>query len=333
MFKNKFFQIYVTCPASFRTGGVELLHQLVYTLNQLGANATIAYTNIPRGEDPTNTAYKKYVDRYVSFSEIKDESSTLVIISEHQVELVSGFIKAEVAVWWLSVDNYQKVYNPLIAFKLLGAKGVVWYFKHARWRYRVSKINKVVKYNLAQSYYAIDFLNNNGFLNVDYLSDYINTDYLQVTLDKKDPRNNVVLYNPKKGKKFSNYLKTLDKNIQWVPLINLTNQQVRELLLTSKVYIDFGNHPGKDRFPREAAICGCCVITDRRGSAKYYKDVPILDRYKYEDKRQYGSEILQCVRYCFNNYESCFDDFSDYRAMIAREKKQFENDVKRVFFD
>ena len=29
---------------------------------------------------------------------------------------------------------------------------------------------------------------------------------------------------------------------------NLTTKQVKELLLKSKVYIDFGNHPGKDRY-------------------------------------------------------------------------------------
>lgn len=26
----------------------------------------------------------------------------------------------------------------------------------------------------------------------------------------------------------------------------------------AKVYIDFGFHPGKDRIPREAVMCGAC---------------------------------------------------------------------------
>lgn len=329
MLKN-YKKIYIVCPASSRTGGLELLHQLTYVLNLYRVNAIIAYTNI-RNDTPTNPAYKKYVNDYVSFDEIEDEKNILVIISEHQVELMTVFKKADVAIWWLSVDNYLKVYDPIVAFKLLGFKGIAWYVKRGRWKYRISRIKTKVKYNFAQSYYAVDFLEHNGFSNIDYLSDYINTDYLNVKMDKTLPRNNVVLYNPKKGAKFSKYLISLDSNIKWIPLINLTNNQVKELLMSSKVYVDFGNHPGKDRFPREAAMCGCCVITDRRGSAAYYHDVTIDNRYKFEDKKELGKDILKCIRYCFDNYDTCVNDFDDYRNRILHEEEQFHSDVKRIF--
>ena len=49
----------------------------------------------------------------------------------------------------------------------------------------------------------------------------------------------------------------------------MTPEQVVDLMSESKVYIDFGNHPGKDRIPREAVINGCCVITGVRGSARF----------------------------------------------------------------
>ena len=40
--------------------------------------------------------------------------------------------------------------------------------------------------------------------------------------------------------------------------------------------MDFGFHPGQDRLPREAALLKNCIITNREGSAAFYKDVPIL---------------------------------------------------------
>ena len=333
MFKNKFEKVYVVCPAAKKTGGLELLHQLVFTLNAIGVNSTIAYTTIKKNEEPTNEAYKKYVTEYIPFEKIEDNEKYLVIISEHQIELMNGFKKAEVAIWWLSVDNYQKVYEPFKAYKLLGLKGIAWYVKHCRWQYRVSKIKKEIKYNLAQSFYAIDYLKNNGFSNIVYLSDYINTDYLNVKINKNKVREDIVLYNPKKGKKFSDYLISLDSSIKWIPLIDLNNEQVKELLLSSKVYVDFGNHPGKDRFPREAAMCGCCVITDKKGSAKFYEDVSISNKYKFEDKKKYGEAILNCIRYCFDNYEICFEDFNDYRNIILCEKEKFVKDVKEIFLN
>lgn len=332
MFKNKFRKVYVVCPAHNRTGGLELLHQLVFTLNKFGADASIAYTNI-NSSNPINEAYKKYVDSYVEFSKIKDSSENLVIISEHQVELMDNFSNAEVAIWWLSVDNYQKVYDYKVAYKLLGIKGVAWYIKNKRWKYKIKKINKKINYNFAQSYYAIDFLEKNNFKNIYFLSDYINSDYLNVKINGDEVRQNNVLYNPKKGLKFTNYLKKLDSTINWIPLINLTNSQVRDLLLISKVYIDFGNHPGKDRFPREAAICGCCVITGKKGSAGYFDDVPILPKYKFDDSKINAESIIEKIHYCLENYNESSEEFYEYRKMIANEEKKFNSDVKGIFID
>ena len=44
------------------------------------------------------------------------------------------------------------------------------------------------------------------------------------------------------------------QDLRWVPLIGMTTEEMRSCMSKSKVYIDFGNHPGKDRIPREAAI-------------------------------------------------------------------------------
>ena len=109
-----------------------------------------------------------------------------------------------------------------------------------------------------------------------------------------------MLYNPKKGIEFTRQLIEAAPDLNWVPLENMSNEEVRGKLKTSKVYIDFGDHPGKDRFPREAAISGCCVITGKRGSAAY-DDVPIPE------------------------------DFDGYRSTIKAEKNKFIEDVRSIF--
>ena len=43
-------------------------------------------------------------------------------------------------------------------------------------------------------------------------------------------------------------------DFNFVPLINLNNDEIINTLSKSKIYIDIGSHPGKDRLPREAAL-------------------------------------------------------------------------------
>ena len=142
---------------------------------------------------------------------------------------------------------------------------------------------------------------------------------------------NKILYNPKKGYRFTKEIMKKAKELEWVPIQNLTTWQVKELLLQSKVYIDFGNHPGKDRFPREAAMCGCIVITGRRGSAKFYNDVPIDDKFKFKDSKKNIEKIVTKVRECLDNYDTQIKEFHDYRKYIRNEKEQFNKDVDTVF--
>ena len=151
-------------------------------------------------------------------------------------------------------------------------------------------------------------------------------------MDLKHPRENIVLYNPKKGLNFTK--KIIEKSpswIKWVPLINMSNDEVYQNLISGKVYIDFGNHPGKDRFPREAAISGCCILTDRKGAAAYQKDVPILEKYKFNDNKKNIPNIVNQIEYCLNNYQEAIKDFDSYRDFIRQEKDIFKKDIIRLF--
>lgn len=105
-------------------------------------------------------------------------------------------------------------------------------------------------------------------------------------------------------------------DLTWIPIENLTTEGVKNLLCESMVYIDFGNHPGKDRFPREAAICGCCIITGKRGSAKYFEDIPISDYYKFDEDESLIPQIIDKIRFCLTNFEEESLNFKEYKDFI-----------------
>jgi len=114
-------------------------------------------------------------------------------------------------------------------------------------------------------------------------------------------------------------------------IINMTRKEVIETLQRAKVYMDFGNHPGKDRLPRESAILGCCVITGKRGSARYFEDVPIPEQYKFEDKEESIPTIVERIRDCLENFEERYKDFDYFRQVIREEPKKFLEDLKKIF--
>jgi len=103
-------------------------------------------------------------------------------------------------------------------------------------------------------------------------------------------------------------------------------------LLSSKVYIDFGNHPGKDRFPREAAICGCCVITGLQGSAGNEVDVNIPKTYKFDQKFNSSVEnVIQLIKDILSDYDSHCKEFTKYKENIRSEKRKFLKEIKSIF--
>jgi len=102
-------------------------------------------------------------------------------------------------------------------------------------------------------------------------------------------------------------------------------------LRKSKLYIDFGNHPGKDRFPREAVASGCCIITGKKGAARNEIDIPIKDCYKFNDIQSEIPEIVKKINYIMSNYNSCICDFNSYKEIIKMEKEIFNSDVESIF--
>ena len=98
-------------------------------------------------------------------------------------------------------------------------------------------------------------------------------------------------------------------------------------MCSSKVYIDFGNHPGKDRIPREAATCGCLIVTGTKGAAANDYDVCIPRKYKFDDKDENISKIVAQIQDLLENYSNYRKDYDLYRKSILSEEDTFEKEI------
>ncbi len=322
-------KVYVCCPGNAMTAGPEAIHQLVADLNRLGQSASVVY--FPFEQDfSTVPAYQKYkapISKYI------DEEGSLVIFPEIVTTYAFKVRKAKVAIWWMSVNNFTcQRYGYVWRDKLRYFK---YFLKGLRPLGGVQSLKRFM--HLAQSNYAMEFLKKNG-IDGQLLSDpipvYTGDEYLASLGDKyaQTKRANIILYNPHKGASITNRLMRKYPNWIFKPLEGYNREQLADIFLSSKVYIDFGHHPGKDRLPREAAIHGCCVITGKNGSAENSLDVNIPDECKFsEHDSSFEEKVGLLVEDMFHNFNKHFLNFSTYRTTISSEQKQFDLQIKRVF--
>ncbi len=143
-------------------------------------------------------------------------------------------------------------------------------------------------------------------------------------------KGNAVCYNPLKGLEMTKKIISELKEVEFIPLTKMTEKEVLETLCQSKVYIDFGHHPGKDRIPREAAMCGNCIVTSSdKGASAFNEDMPIPDHYKFTEAEI--EEICSCILDCLKNYDQKIIDFEPYRQIIRNQKKEFNRQVRWLF--
>lgn len=288
-------KVYINIPAQAIAGGVESLYQLADAINNIGGTSIVLWDNHHNSQIPEK--YKHY--NIQSSLEVEDISENWIIYPEVWTEKLDIYKNMKKGIWWLSVDNnhnkFQEFYNSNIT-------------------------------HFYQSFYALDFLLKKGVEKYLPLFDYIPFKYTDSIFDITQKRN-IVTYNPVKGIEITNKIKTENPNIEFVPIVNMTEEQIIDLLKISKIYIDFGHHPGRDRIPREAAVLGNCVITNNQGSAGFYNDIPINKTYKFNDIDNIG----EIINNCFNNFENMINEQLIYRSNIKNQKEQLYNLCKQYF--
>jgi hypothetical protein len=309
--------IYVLCPGGIQTGGPELLHQLVLTLNSVGREAYIVYY-------PTNQVWhtpEVYIRYQCQQAEnIPDEKKVVVIVPETLPSFLDGFKYATCVIWWLSVDNYRGNLDTSRYIKIWLKKSLVHGFK-----------SRADILHLFQSEYAKVFVKKRFNANGEMLSDYLADEYLLDTNKASKNRIDMVVYNPLKGAKFTQKIRQALPSVTWKPLEKMTRAQVRETLESAKVYIDFGTHPGKDRIPREAAMSGCVVVVGKRGSACFDEDVAIVETYKYAVRSNTVSAITSQICAIIADYSHHYEAQNFYRETIQAEPNLFKQQVIKLF--
>ena len=327
---------YIPAPSNSVTGGQECLHQLCDSLNKSGKNAFIVY--YPDVYSPIPDVYKKYQVQVEV--EIKDLESNTIILHESQFDRLFDFKNIKVIFWWLSVDNFFKssmrylsivdyIRNcPNLLLKAIAVKLYYIFIRHKNILNRqlsISQLKYKSNLNLCQSVYAEKFLRNNGFDNLFQLNDYINSEF---KIFDNTSRDNIILYNPKKGYEFQKFLIQKFPSYNWVPVINMNYSQISELMNRAKIYVDFGNHPGRDKIPREAVAAGLCIVTGIHGSAFYYGDIPISDMYKFDQNNFDSARFKVVIDGLLENYSDEKENFKVYRTMVSDSESLFHRQVK-----
>jgi len=339
---KRYSKIYIHTPCNFATGGVELLHQLAHYLRNNGVDAfTVLFGN---GPHTIHSEYLKYNVCCVEADSIENSSDCLEIYTENMGEaLLANDRKTDKFMWWLSVDNFYKLSNDRICLwdlyiwnkqlwreELKYRVNLSLYYRRNEFKNKVGLLEfkkKCVCFGY-QCEYIHKHLEKAGIKNAVPLSDYINSDF---SIVHKTVREDIVLYNPSKGMEFTQKLISFAPAINWVPIVGYDRKSLYELLSRSKLYIDFGNHPGKDRLPRECAMMGCCIITGMKGSAAYQSDVDIPSEYKFDESTSSVYEIVEKIRFVVDNYEEYKKHFDNYRQRILKEKAVFEIEVTKLF--
>jgi hypothetical protein len=305
------------------TGGAELIHQLSDVLLTAGLPARLLYYPFDRAHDP-HPAVAGYKTHIIGKSEVAADA--VMVFPEISTYRIAQFPGRRIVLWWLSVDNY------------FGSRRTRYWLRNglAPWDYldmaRPRQRDRI-SHHLYQSEYARLFLEGIGASNTAYLGDFINQAFLQaggdVDLANKE---DIVIYNPAKGLEVTRRLLARLPPGVGVPITGMTRAEVMRLMARAKVYIDFGHHPGQDRIPREAATFGCCVITNRRGSAANPVDIPIPDAYKIaETAPNFIEQTARLIDDIFTHFPHRHADFAAYREMIRRQKARFEEDAVDFF--
>lgn len=334
---GRFKKVYVLAPAGKTTGGVELAHQLVDALTVFGQEAYVVYVDkdgpAPGTEVPQ--MYRKY--RVHVSDTVEDSPDNMLVLPEVYFDYLYRFPAIRIACWWMSVDNhyYSACLSDMLRFPwgLRDRLSLLYRYLRGDVHFRNSladlrrQSDRIVHFY--QSAYALDHLTSKGFRNVVPMSDYIHPDLF---VSSRVPKEDLILYNPKKGKKYVEMLQERLPDYTFIPLQGFSREQLNKVFDRAKLYVDFGPFPGKDRIPREAVLHGCCLMTARFGASAYQEDVPIPESYKFSMRGRIPWEgIISQVRRVFADYDSCCHDFDMMREQIENERETFLREVAAYF--
>lgn len=285
--------IYFLCPFH-RTGGPENMHLLCSMLNE-NADDVVSMIMYLSAHPPNAKLYPEIGHVHTGYvHQINDIPTNIVVIPEiycvRRLRKELRIQHCQYVVWWQSYVHACINYT-------LGNWSLpdVWHAFHSYYQYAM------VRPQLSK---GMEWF---------FLTDFIAEEYTSFDASLvMDAKEDVVCFNGHKDKITASICD--QHNIPYVEIKNMSRDEVINTLKRCKVYVDMGTHPGKDHMPREAAMMGCIVITNKAGSAAYWEDVPILEKVSYE------TEIPTLVHKAFGAYHEMYRHQGQYRQKILDEK-------------
>ena len=316
-------KIQVVCQRRLVSGGAESLHNLVLQLRGIGLRANLVY--FPEvGVDEAQTSYY-FADYGLLPTALDDSRETIVIFPETLCMEALKLKHAQAAIWWLSVDNFLRI-----------KYGNLW----DKWRYFKSVMRgerpfggvKALRRlrHFSKCRYDEIFLAKHG-IHFERITGPISYRYIEASkcLDvwlrqKKD----WILYSPETPKSILTLVRIELPKVALVEMKGYSSDEMISLYRQAKVFMDFGNHPGQERMPREAAVMGCFVITGMKGAAANDEDLPLAPKYKLNVRSfMFTSTLTDLVNEAIKQHESMWLDQRYFRRYVA---EQFDNQRKQL---
>lgn len=265
-------KIALATPIGVETGGPEALYQMCHIMRGFGADAYILPWEGTENNKPV-ASYSKYnapID--TSFSQ-----ETFLVVPETVPELILKSRRS--AIWWLSVDNSPLLQNNS-SNHVLQANEQETNDNHTEFWKRFHS-SSVLHYT--QSYYAKSFIKRTFDIDGQMLTDFISDDVFNIySRAEKD----LVTFSLKGSDNFHFYQKMLGE-YNCIQIRDMSKEKAMEALVRSRLYIDLGNQPGRDRLPREASLLKSHVMLNKDGAASYFWDAPLSNSFKFNINDSY----------------------------------------------
>lgn len=336
-------KIFLYCPPNLITGGPETHHAVIGILNDYGADAYIFYND---KEAKIPDPYKKYNVKLAD--KVIDEENNLLIVAEPYTDLLFKYKKINKAIMFLSVQYFIESRQPYVLDSYLKKHSLPKLFKLPLWIYAKCKHwnmnSKKIDFKNGKYHFTANGEVNKNFLisqgvpqnEIGYVCGPLNKEFLENLPSTQNIKENIVAYNPKKGYEFTKkIIEAYENKYQdspFVPIENMSAEQVHELLLKTKVYIDFGTHPGPERIPREAVISNCNIITSLNGSAKFEKDVPIPEDFKFNCDDINIDRIVELIYKMIMDYDEYQPLFEVFKEKVINQPNLFRENVLKNFY-
>ena len=352
--------IYVITFPQVYTGGITALYQLCHSLNNIGLHAEIVFpmSASSKIDKLIHKAYILYNCKHSFLSSISDNNKTTIIIPESMPKLVDKFRNSIKILYWLSVDHYvirslpyshldfvRYTLSKLVNFSPLSSMYIKLLHNSYLAEYvsrHLAKLNVPVpnvSMHIVQSRYAYEFLRSLGVQHqqVFFLHEPLEEDYLLQDISY-DGRDLGVAWNSRKAYpitlKIVRHLRKLSIPIN--PLDNVGKEKMRKILSRTRIFIDIGFHPGRDRPPREAVALGNIAVVNNHGGCFYYDDCMIEQPFKVDcytegrcniDPKKVAEDIL----YYMENYEYYYKKyFTKFRDYILEEPKLYQKEIEQL---